>query len=295
MGLILVVVLWGGNNAGTKWLLGHWPPVFTGCMRFGLAGSALLALLRFTPFLGRFEPISKTLMAQLFMRGGLSLAVYTITFNWALRLEPASHVALCLGASPVWALLFERIPARTWVGVRRYLASFIAVIGVLTLFWPTLSARHQTSLLGEMCALGASFVWAFYSRQSRWLAARVNSLEVAAHSMWMAGLVLTPLAIAELAFHPIEIHQNQVFIMSLCVLFGGVVPYAFWNNALRVWPASRVLLFNNLIPVTTCVWVHLTLHEAITPTFYLAMALILCGVILEQIDLAGVFNLPENF
>ncbi|HEX7569434.1 MAG TPA: hypothetical protein VF492_02910 [Verrucomicrobiae bacterium] len=28
--LLVVVLLWGGNNAGTKWLVGAWPLVFTG-------------------------------------------------------------------------------------------------------------------------------------------------------------------------------------------------------------------------------------------------------------------------
>ena len=28
--LLLVVLLWGGNNAGTKWVVGAWPPVSTG-------------------------------------------------------------------------------------------------------------------------------------------------------------------------------------------------------------------------------------------------------------------------
>jgi hypothetical protein len=41
--------------------------------------------------------------------------------------------------------------------------------------------------------------------------------------------------------------------------------------------------------------VHFTLGENITPTFYVAMTLIILGVVMEQIDLAKVFNVPENF
>jgi O-acetylserine/cysteine efflux transporter len=293
--LLLVVTLWGGNNAGTKWLLTSWPPVFTGCMRFAVGGLILLAVLRFTSLLGQFEPISPSLRRQLWLRGGLSLAAYTIAFNWALRLIPASHVALYLGASPVWALLAEQRPRRTWVSVRRYAAALIAVAGVLVLFWPALRTGHSASVPGELCALFSSFLWAFYSRQSRWLSAQINSLEVAANSMWMAGVILIPLSFWEIAMHGLVVTPSRIGVLSLCIIFGGVIPYAFWNDALRRWPASRVLLFNNLIPVTTVTWVHFTLGENITPTFYLAMALILLGVILEQIDLAGVFNLPENF
>ncbi|HVU07131.1 MAG TPA: DMT family transporter [Verrucomicrobiae bacterium] len=293
--LLAVVILWGGNNAGTKWLLGSWPPVFTGSLRFVFGGMILLAILRFTNWLGTFEKLSPELKKQLWLRGGLSLAAYTIVFNWALRLTSASHVALYIGASPVWALLAEERPRRNWASLRRYSAALLAVVGVLVLFWPTLKTGRQTHVLGELCGLTASFIWALYSRQSRWLSARVNGLEVTANNMWMAGLILIPLGLVEIYFHGLTVTAPRAGVMALSIVFGGVIPYAFWTNALRHWRASRVLLFNNLIPVTTSVWVYFTLDEPITPTFCAAMALIILGVLLEQVDLAKIFRLPESF
>ncbi len=293
--LIAVVIFWGGNNAGTKWLVGSWPPVLTGCVRFSCAGLLLLAILRFTSLLGEFEPLTPALRRQLWLRGGLTLAAYTITFNWALRLTSASHVALYLGAAPVWALLAEERPGRTWASVRRYTAALLAVAGVLVLFWPALKAGRQTNLIGEFCGLAASFLWAIYSRQSRWLSAHVNGMEVAAHSMWMAGFIMIPLGLIEVAVHGLEITAPRLGVLLLCIIFGGVIPYAFWNNALRHWRASQVLLFNNLIPLTTSVWVYFTLGEAITPTFFVAMVLIVVGVVIGQMDWARIFRVPESF
>lgn len=293
--LLSVVICWGGNNAGTKWLVGNWPPVFTGSLRFLFAGLMLLAVLRFTKWLGVFEKLPPGLQKQLWLRGGLSLAAYTMTFNWALRLTSASHVALYIGASPVWALLAEERPRRTWASVRRYSAALLAVAGVLVLFWPALKAGIHTSLLGELCGLAASFLWALYSRQSRWLSAHLNGLEVTANTMWMAGVVLIPLGLLEVFSHGIEFTGQRVGVLFFCIIIGGVIPYAFWNNALRHWPASQVLLFNNLIPVTTSVWVYFTLGEAITSTFFAALILIVVGVIIGQVDWAKIFRLPESF
>jgi drug/metabolite transporter (DMT)-like permease len=293
--LLLVVIFWGGNNAGTKWLVGSWPPVWTGSLRFLFAGLMLLAVLRFTKWLGKFEKLTPELQRQLWLRGGLSLAAYTITFNWALRLTSASHVALYLGASPVWALLAEERPRRTWASVRRYSAALLAVAGVMVLFWPTLRLGKQTNLIGELCGLTASCLWALYSRQSRWLSAHMNGLEVTAQTMWMAGVVMMPIGLTEVAFHGLEITAPRIGVMFLCIVFGGVIPYALWNNALRHWRASQVLLFNNLIPVTTSVWVYFTLGEPITPTFCVSMILIVIGVVLGQMDWAKIFRLPESF
>ena len=118
-GLVLAVALWGGNNAGTKWLVGAWPPVFTGGTRFFCAGLLLLAVLRMTTWFGAYVTPSRELNRALWWRGGLSLAAYIIVLNFALHFTSASHVALYLGASLIWALLWEawsdptaRIPRR---------------------------------------------------------------------------------------------------------------------------------------------------------------------------------------
>lgn len=293
-GLLLTVICWGGNNAGTKWLVGSWPPIWTGSTRFFCAGFILLAVLRFTNLLGRFQPLVRAQYRSLWLRGGLSLAVYIVVFCWAFKLTAASHVALYLGASPIWALLWEERPGRNWASARRYGAALLALSGVLVLFWPALKTG-DTNVAGEFLGLLASFLWANYSHQSRQLAAGINGLEVAANSMWMAGVTLLPLGLLEAATRGIKVDAPHLGVQSFCIVFGGVLPYALWNSALRHWHTSRVLLFNNLIPLTTMLWVHFTLGEPITSTFCTAMVLVITGVIVGQVDLAKFFKLPESF
>lgn len=293
-GLLLTVFFWGGNNAGTKWLVGSWPPIWTGSTRFFCAGFILLAVLRFTNLLGKFQPLARAQYRALWLRGGLSLAAYIVVFCWAFKLTAASHVALYLGASPVWALLWEERPGRNWASARRYGAALLALAGVLVLFWPALKTGH-TNVGGEFLGLLASFLWANYSHQSRLLAAGINGLEVAANSMWMAGVTLLPLGLLEVGRRGLKLDAPHLGVQAYCILFGGVVPYAIWNTALRRWQTSRVLLFNNLIPLSTMLWVYFTLGEPITSTFFTAMVLVIAGVIIGQVDLAKIFKLPESF
>ena len=292
--LLLVVLLWGGNNASTKWLVGDWPPVFTGMTRFLFAGVILLSVLRFTTLLGTFQSLTATQHRQLWLRGGLGLAAYTVTFCWALKLTAASHVALYIGASPIWALLVEQRPQKNWSSVRRYAAAFLAMTGVLVLFWPALK-DSSFNLLGECCGLGSSLFWANYNHQSRILARTIHGVEVAANSMWMSGVWLLPVATVEILYHGLAMDVPHLGIQSLAIVFGGVVPYALWNSALRHWPTSRVMLFNNLIPLSTTTWAHYVLGEAITPTFCAAMILIVAGVAIGQMDWAKIFKQPESF
>ena len=292
--LLFTVFLWGGNNVGTKWLVMSWPPIWMGSLRLLCAGPLLLAVLRFTNWLGEWREPTPVQRRQLWLRGGLSLAAYIIAFNWALRLTAASHVALCLGASPVWALLWEERPKRNWASVRRYGAALLAVAGVAVLFWPALQAA-KLSLLGDFLGLIASVLWALFGRQVRFLSTSLNGAEVAAHTMWMAGVWLLPLGLIDIAVGGFTINAQQFGVLAFCVLPGAVIPYALWNSALRHWRTSQVMLFNNLLPLSTMAWACIFLREPVTHTFWMAMVLIIAGVVLGQADWVKFFGLPESF
>ena len=166
--------------------------------------------------------------------------------------------------------------------------------GVLVLFWPAL-ATANTNLAGEFCGLAASLLWANYNHQSRILSAQIPGVQIAANAMWMSGVWLLPFGLIEVGWHGLVLDARHLGVQSLCIVFGGVVPYALWNSALRHWRTSRVMLFNNFIPLTTTVWAYLTLGEPITPTFCTAMALIVAGVAIGQMDWAKIFKMPESF
>ena len=281
--LVFAVALWGGNNAGTKWLVQSWPPVFTGGTRFLCAGLLLLAVIRWTKWFGAFHPLGLEARRRLWWRGGLSLALYIIAFNSALLFTSASHVALHLGAAPVWALLWEDIQQRKVRALKNYLAALLALSGVLVLLLPALK-NSGGSLPGELLGFASSLLWVNHGRQSRALMATLGSLEITAHSMWRAGVLLLPAGFIELGVRGITFQPFQFGVQAYCILAGGVAAFALWNNALRFWPTSQALLFNNLIPVSTMTWAHYCLGEPFTRTFWMAMILIIAGVLLGQSD-----------
>lgn len=281
--IVFAIILWGGNNAGTRHLVhaADWPPIWTGGTRFLCAGLLLLGILRTTRIFGEAHRISPATGKQLWLRGGLSLAAYIVCFNWALRFTSASHVALYLGAAPVWALLWEGRPKATHVNVRRYGAAALALSGVFVLLWPELQ-QSSVSLPGELLGLAASVLWTNYGRQCRVLTQGLSGTEVSAQTMWRAGALLLPFALVEVLRAGISIKPAEAGIQVYCILAGGVAAFAIWNMALRRWPTSRVYLFNNLIPLSTATWAHFTLGESVSTTFWLAMGMIVGGVLLGQ-------------
>ena len=285
--LLFAIFLWGGNNAGIKYLVHSWPPIWVGGTRFALAGLLMLALLRWTSLLGAASPCPAALRRQLWLRGGLSLAVYITVFNWALKFTNASHIALYLGASPVWALLWEG-----WKGrqpreiLKRALAALLALSGVVVLLWPALQKSGGGSWIGELLGVAASLLWVVYGRDCRFLGSQLSGPEVSAHTMWRAGVFLLPLALVESGGSlPHNLWNARLLgVQCYCIIAGGVIAFGLWNSALRHWKTSEVMLFNNLIPASTMLWAHFTLGEPMTPTFWLAMVLVVGGVLIAQLN-----------
>jgi len=288
-GLLLAVVLWGANNTGVKVLVKSWPPITTGSTRFLAAGLLMLALFRWTKWFGGKSPLTAEMKRLLWARSGLSLAAYIVAFNWALKLTALSHVALYLGAAPVWALLWEGPPQRNWRSVQRYAAAALALTGVLVLFLPSLQ-ESRGHWPGEILGLSCGILWTNFGVQCHDLGRDLSGAEISAHTFWRAGVLLAPLALVELSRGSMPWRMDLVWAQLFCVLGGGVVAFALWNSGLRHWKTSQVYLFNNLIPLSNMGWANVCLGEPVTHTFWVSMALIASGVMLGQTNLQRFFG-----
>jgi drug/metabolite transporter (DMT)-like permease len=295
-GLFLAVILFGGNNTGMKYLVRFWPPLFIGFTRCLMAGLVFLALLRWAKIFGPANPLTPELKRGLWWRSGLHMAVYIVVFNYALKLTPISHVALYLGAAPVWALLWEGQPEIHWKSAQRYGAAALAFSGVLILFLPIL--RQGTARLsGEILSLASSVIWTSFGRQCRALGQHLSGAEVSAHTFWRSGVLLAPFTVAQISSLDLPWRWDLIWVQLGCILAGGVGAFAFWNNALRHWKTSQVYLFNNLVPISTMTWAHFCLGEPFTRTFWMAMLLIGSGALIGQANLQLVFGdrwVPEE-
>lgn len=280
-GLFCCILFWGANNTGVKYLVREWPPMWIACSRMWCVGAIFYVLLRWTDWFGATHAMTPELRRSVWRRSSLTLAVYVVAFTVSLKFTSASHVALYLGTSPVWALLAEGGPRANLDSLRRYGAAGLALSGLVILFWPKLQATGG-DWRGDLLALGASFLWTIYGRQCRELAQTLSGAEITSATMWRAAAWLTPGALWEVARGKLIFSWPLVGVQAYCTVFGGVLAFALYNNALRHWPVSQVFLFSNLIPASTMVWAWLLLGEPVTPTFWVAMVLVIAGVALGQ-------------
>ncbi|MCI0540653.1 MAG: DMT family transporter [Verrucomicrobiales bacterium] len=279
--LLLTVLLWSGNNVALKYQLRYWPPVFTASTRFLCAGFLLLALLHWTDWLGRPTVLSAEQRRKLWTHGALSLAIYIVVFMWAVAFASPATVALFMGTSPVWALVWEERFSRH--NAHRYFAAALALAGVLVLFLPSLNL-HSAEWTGHLLALAASILWTHFSRQCRTFGAVMSGLELTGQTFWRAGVLLIPVALAEVAIRRVSWNGLTMILHVYSILFSGLIAFALWHNALRVWPTSRAFLFGNLVPVATMALAHIFLGDPVTTNLWIALGLILAAVFVGQAD-----------
>ena len=299
LSLATAVFLWGGNNVALKQLMRGWTPAWTGSTRFLIAGGILMALLRWTPWFGRIPPPPPELRRALWWRGGGLMATYIVLCNLSLRFIPASHFALELALSPIWALWLESGSHGFRDRIRHWAAAGLAFSGVGLLLWPALHHPDETRWYGELLGLASGWFWTLHSRQGKRLAEGWSGTAVAAHSMWRAGVLLIPIAAFEIlrAGKLPPMTPQLVGMQSYCIVLGGVIPFTLWNQCLARWPVSRVALFGNLIPGSTMAWAAIAGFERPSPTFAMSMLLIFGGVVLGQWDWERTFArfwMPED-
>jgi drug/metabolite transporter (DMT)-like permease len=280
--LMTSIVLWGGNNVFIKLLLQYWPPLFTGATRFLIGGTLLAGLIRIIP---AFRPDRGPTAAQrreLWLRGAIVLSLYNVACNVCLLYIPASHFALHLAASPVWALLWEEGLRLRRHALPRYLAAGLTLAGVFVLLWPALTGSGHW--FGELVALVAGVLWTAYNRECRRLSQGLSGLQVTSGTVWRAGLILLVPAAIEVAWRaPFALTPTTLGLQAYSIVAGSIGAYACWNWALSHWPVSRVALWGNFIPLTTMAGGVLLLGEKPSPSFAVALGLILGGVVLGQI------------
>ncbi|MDG1833342.1 MAG: DMT family transporter, partial [Verrucomicrobiota bacterium] len=279
--LVLATVVWGANNTTIGYLVRDWPVLWTTGTRLFFAGLLLLGLLRWTKLFDEPKPVPPDVHRRLWLRGAPLFMGWAAGFSWAVTMTPVSHASLYLAASPVWGLLLEERPRLNRESLRKYFAALLALAGIVVLFWPKLNtdAGDGHKWLGDVIAFCASWSWTLYSRESSELSKRVSGMLYTAQTAWRAGLLLLPFVIWEITKNPPALESHLIGWQVFSIFAGTIVGLGIWNHVLRYWPASRALLFNNLIPVFAMFWAWKFIDEKITPTFWPAMALVVAGVV----------------
>ncbi len=238
-----------------------WTLLFWRCLLTSIMQSLFLALFYRRQFLQSFRNIGRTGLLS-----ATVVAIGALFFVNSLKQTAAANTLIILAAAPLfssllsWFFLREKIARHTWVAI------FICFGGILLIFSGSLSSGL---LLGDLLALGATFMWA-----SNIVILRSGRAINMVPANLLGNLLVVPAALLAGA-QPMALSGSDMLYL---ILLGGIVlPVSFTMITVspRYLPAPEVSLILLIETIVGPVWVWLALNEVPLTTTLLAGLLII--------------------
>lgn len=287
--LIFVNVMWGLSFIFSKTALAEGMPTMTlAFCRYAITAAIM------TPLCLKLEGgvRLRDWAPRAFATTMLGVTVYYFFEYTGLQHTTASAASLILALVPVMTLLSRVLIDRERISALRWGCVLLSLLGAYLVIRSDGSDGGGT-LLGNLLMVAACLCWTGYILVSPRLLAACSPMRVTTWQAVCAVVTLLPFALLEhRAWVPLSPRAWLcVFVLAavcsaLCYLLYGV--------AIRACDPLTVSLSININPVAACVGGALLLHETLSAAQLLGGALILCSMVVDTLETAGVFRAKQG-
>lgn len=271
LAMLTVYVVWGSTYLAIRFAVAGYPPLFFPGVRFVLAGTILMALLKLRgypwPTLRQWG--NAAVIGVLLLNFGNGCVVL------AERSVGSGLAATAVATVPLWAALFAGIWGH-WPVRAQWLGMVIGFAGVVVL---NLGGDFAANPAAAALLLLASASWAFGTVWSRRLKLPAGMMSTACQ-MLAAGAIFLAASAARGEPWTLQAEPRAVFSLLYLALFGSVLAFsAFIYLTQNVAPAmsTSYAYVNPVIAVLLGVFLG---GEHIGTGEFIAIALVLVGVAL---------------
>jgi drug/metabolite transporter (DMT)-like permease len=276
--LLLLAALWGASYLFIKLAVHDLAPATLVAFRLALSWPLLFALLAarsgVRPALRELRGAWRACVVL----GVLNAAVPFWLIAWGEEHVDSGVAAIANASVPIFVVLLalrfrpsERVTGGRLLGI---VVGF-AGVGVLAGVKPS---GGWLAVAGTLAVVVASLSYACAQLYAARAVSGTSGLALATGSMFVAMLVLAPLAVAQLPSHAPG-WKAYLGVGGLAVL-GTVIAQIVFYRLVRDYGPSRTSLVTYLLPATALLYGALILGEPLRPTELAGMALILAGVAL---------------
>lgn len=277
---LLTILLWGTTFISTKVLLAYFEPVEILIFRFIIGFTAL--------FLVCPRRLKKTTARQevFFAAAGLcGICLYYLLENIALTFTLASNIGVIVSVSPFFTALLTHLLLKGEEGLKKsfFIGFLFAMAGIFLL--STGGTGVALNPAGDLLALLASVVWAFYSVLTKKIAEFGYHIILTTRRIFFYGILFMIPAMFFFDFHlKLNRFSNPVCLINILFLGLGASALCFvtWNFSVRALGPVKTSVYIYMIPVITVCASVLILHETITLTAALGILLTLAGLFLSE-------------
>lgn len=274
----IIYVVWGSTYLAIRIAVETLPPFLFGGARFVIAGSALLVLLllRKAPLPNAAQWRHSCIVGILLLVGGNGFVV------WAEKTISSGLTALLIALTPVWFALLD------WARPKGARPHWRTVTGIAVGFAGTAllvngDANVNESFIAAMGVIVAGISWAGGSLYSKHSPDNASPWMNAATQMLCGGAGL--LLIGAILGEPWRTQWSAITARSLwafayLVVFGSWIAFSAYIWLLQASTPSRVSTYAYVNPVIAVFLGWAVLGETVTTRMFLAMFIIIAGVII---------------
>lgn len=277
LNLLTVYFVWGSTYLAIRIAVrdgAGFPPFIMAASRVVLAGSILLlfaALQRHRIRLNRSELIVLLISGSLLWVGGNGLV------SWSEQKVSSGLAALIVGATPIFVALMESVIDRKVPSLLLVGSLLVGFGGIVVLTFPLIRSGIRADVLSAFGLLVASFSWGagslFQSRNPVKVSPLVSSGYQ--HLFGAFGLVILSLISKESFQSP---PLDAWLAWGYLVVFGSILAFTSYINALQILPTSIVMTYGYVNPVIAVFLGWIILNEQITVWTISGTLLVLMGV-----------------
>ncbi len=284
LGMVVLYIVWGSTYLGIALAVDTIPPFLMAAIRFGIAGSVLLA---WTLARDRrsFSPPTRREWRDSVIVGGLLLGGGMGMVSFGEQTIPSGIAALLIAMMPVWVAIFgrlllgERLPRMAVIGIA------VGFVGVAFLVGPSASGgAGALDPLGLAAVILSPICWSLGSLFASHRAVLPRQPLLATGAQMLAGAaVLAVMAALDGEFgrfHVEGISTESVAALAYLTVIGSLLAFTTYGWLLRVAPLPLIATYAYVNPVVAVALGAFVLHEPIEPRTLLAGGIIVFAVAL---------------
>jgi len=279
LGLLLVVLIWGGNFTATKLAFSDISPLAFTAVRFAL-GSVLMWLVLARKEGWRLPP--RSTWVPLIALGVVGNTIYQLCFMTGLYRTTATNSSLILASMPTVVTVAAGMLGFEQITARQKWALAIATLGVL-LVVASRGVAIDGDVVGDMLMLAAVVCWAGYTLGLRTLTGRMSTLALTTWTLITGtpGLILAGVpAVRRMNWNAVS--ASGWGGLAYATLLSLVVAYLLWNRGVRQIGPRRAAIFTTLTPLVATLTAIAALGERPGWLHLAGGALIISGVLVSR-------------
>ncbi len=228
---------------------------------------------------------------KLALVGLLFMSANNMLLTWGETMVPSGFASLIISTTPILIALMEMglghigqggevLSWRGWTG------TLLGTLGIVVLVWPSLhpsghsvaTAGYSRPQLGVIVLLGAAVAFALGSILSRRFHFRTDTFVATGWQIGSAGIVNATIAVATGGLHRAVWTWQGLGAIVYLSIFGSIFGLVAFTYLLQNVAVTRVATYAFVNPVIAVLLGVLILHERLTRTEIIGMAVVVCAV-----------------